>query len=100
MGFSNFNSNSETNQTLITAEITVTDSVEVVARVGASNLENREFIRIFNNGPGKLLVGPSGSPKEVVYRNTGITINLGPDVDIYMIAESGASPVALVWEGA
>jgi hypothetical protein len=77
-------------------EITVNDVSEVEATT--NNLEFRQWVRIVNKGPGRLLVGPLGKPKEELRKGQGIVYNHGPDNQVYMIAESGSSVIALVVE--
>lgn len=89
--------NDVNNEEFDSVELSVTSSSEVEATTG--NLTFRQWVRIYNNGPGKVLVGPQGKPKEVLFKNQGITFNHGPDNPVYVIAENATTNVLVMESG-
>jgi len=76
----------------------IDNSTEVEATVTVSSVDFRQWVRIVNQGPGKLLYGPQGKPKDTLVKGQGVTLNHGPDNKVYIIAESGVDCDVLIME--
>lgn len=76
----------------------IDDQNEVEATVTNSTVDFRQWVRIVNKGPGKLLYGPQNKPKDILIKGQGVTLNHGPDNAVYIIAESGATCDVLIME--
>lgn len=81
------------------AVISVTNATEVEAAVPTSSVEFRQWVRIVNKGPGRILYGPQGKEKDVLLRNQGVTLNHGPDNKIYLIAQTITCDVLIMESG-
>jgi hypothetical protein len=68
--------------------IEVTSAAEVEMTVSTRSFQFRQWVRIFNKGPGRIEIGPQGKPKEVLFRNQGVTINHGDNNKVYATALS------------
>ena len=72
-------------------------TIQIEAKVGASRLAGREYVRVFNNSAGTIYFGPSGvttSSGEPLYKSQWVSIPLG-DVGIYLIAASSLTDIRI-----
>jgi hypothetical protein len=83
------------NQALVSGSITV-GTTAVAARVGASNLSERQILRIYNGSNGVIYLGDSsvttesGEPLE---RKQWITYPLGDQLDVYLISNANRTGI-------
>jgi len=78
----------------------------IIARVGATNLTDRKFVRIYNSGNTKLYWGfksnttssAGANAGEPIYKKTWITVSAVSNVDIYIVS-GAAGGVATIIEG-
>ena len=72
-------------------------TTQVEAKVGASRLTGREYVRVFNNSSGTIYFGPSGvttSTGEPLFKNQWVSIPLG-DIAIFLIAASSLTDIRI-----
>lgn len=79
-------------------EKTVTDAAEIEMTVTGRSFEFRQWVRIYNKGPGRIEIGPQGKPKEILFKNQGVTLNHGDKNKVYAIATSNVDCVVVVTE--
>lgn len=75
-------------------------TTETAIRVGGSNLEGREVVRIYNNSSTIIYLGPSGvtpATGEPLRRRQSAELPLGEAIDLFGIVASGSAN-AIVWE--
>jgi hypothetical protein len=80
-----------------TAEIAVPSSGEVLCETPGANAK-RQWIYVKNLGPGKVGVGPTGKPKDVLIKNQGKFFNNASNLEIYAELDSGGSATVFVEE--
>lgn len=82
-----------------TREFTITSaSGEVEAFTTIATKTKRQWIRVVNKGPGRILVGPQGQPKETLFKNQGKYWNHSDDLEIYVELATGSTAVVFVEE--
>jgi hypothetical protein len=78
-------------------EITVGDTTPVEVKVGASAFGERETLRFYNKGPGKLYYGFQSNVTvdtgELVWKRCGVSIPLGFDGKVYLISDTANTKV-------
>lgn len=70
-------------------------TTQVEAKVGASRLQRREYVRIFNNSSGTIFFGPSGvtvSTGEPLFKNQWVSIPMG-DIAVFVIAATSLTDI-------
>ena len=84
------------NKVYDTNEFTISSGQELEAFTDVK--EDRQWIRVVNKGPGRILVGPENQPKEELRRNQGKYWNHGKDLPIFVELSTGSSAVVFVEE--
>ena len=72
-------------------------TIQIEAKVGASRLAGREYVRIFNNSAGTIFFGPSGvtiSTGEPLFKNQWVSIPMG-DIAVYCIAAAPLTDIRI-----
>ena len=76
--------------------VVTVSTTETQAKVGASNLEGRELLRIVNKSSVTIYIGPTGvttTNGEPLLKNQVIEMPVGSGIDVYMIVSSGTADI-------
>lgn len=101
MGFGSSGNFSDVNNTAYLSLVVNIGLTEVQAKVGSSNLANRQELIIFNDSLNTIYYGPSGvttsGPTKGIPINGGGFVNLpfGADVSVFLIAASATNSVII-----
>lgn len=90
------------NDAFVAGVLSVTTS-QVEAKVGASRLEGRENLRIYNNSAITVYYGPTGvtaSTGEPIYRHQSVNIPVGEAIGVFLITASGTASDVRIQEWA
>lgn len=81
------------NSSFVNSALTV-NSTQTEIKVGASPLEDREMVRIYNNSTQTIFYGATGvtvANGEPIEPGSAISIPAGPNVAVYAIVASGTA---------
>ena len=67
------------------------------AKAGATALEGRQTLRLYNKGPQKIYWGYTNAVTDVtgepIHKGQGITLMYGPDISIYLVTATSTADV-------
>ena len=81
----------------VATSITVS-TTQSQAKVGGSNLANRQMLVIVNNGPRTIYVGPTGVTTATgipVRRRELVMVSTGENIDVYLITANGTADAVI-----
>jgi hypothetical protein len=80
------------------AVLTITTTAQE-AKGGATALDGRQTLRVFNSGPQVIYWGLSNSVSstngEPIFKNQGITFMYGPDIHVWLITATATASVVV-----
>lgn len=86
---------SDTNSSIYEQETLTVGTTEVEAICSSTDIDERQFVRIYNNSNKKIYFGPSGvtsSTGEPLFKKQAVTLALKGQ-SVYMVVDSGTGDV-------
>lgn len=88
----------DTNNTVYLSGRKTVNTTGISARVGISNDENRQFVRIYNDSSSTVYFGPSGlstTDMEPLLKKQAVEIAVRSEIDVIIKTSSGTADVII-----